>query len=429
MAHAALRMRAELHDRDALITRFRSVREQTLRLTAHLSPEDMTVQSMTDASPVKWHLAHTSWFFEEFALRRFSSEFVEYDARFRRLFNSYYDQIGTYWPRPNRGLLSRPSVQEAFDYRARVEALVESLALRASDDTWLELAPILELGLNHEQQHQELICTDIKHAFGLNPLAPAAFPREPNSAATTPSMGWVAFDGGQNRIGAPPGSGFCYDNETPQHLCYVAAFQLADRPVTNGEYLDFMEDGGYAAVALWLSDGWRIKTAESWSSPAYWRHADGEWLCYTLHGLEALDLAAPVTHISFYEAAAFAEWAGARLPTEFEWEVAARDCPPDGRFAGPGRRIQPVAARAAEGLRQMFGDVWEWTRSPYGPYPGYRPIDGVIGEYNGKFMCNQMVLRGGSCATPEGHMRVSYRNYFPPEARWQFSGVRLAKDV
>lgn len=429
MAHAALRMRAELHDRDALLARFRCVRDNTLQLTTHLSPEDMTVQSMTDASPVKWHLAHTSWFFEEFALRRFSSEYTEFDARFRRLFNSYYDQIGAYWPRPDRGLLSRPSVQEAFAYRARVEAHVESLALHASDATWLELAPILELGLNHEQQHQELICTDIKHAFGLNPLAPAAFPREPNPTASVRPMAWIGFEGGQKRIGAPPGSGFCYDNETPQHASYVPPFQLADRPITNGEYLDFIDDGGYETVSLWLSDGWRIKSDESWTSPAYWLRADDEWLCYTLHGREALDLAAPVTHISFYEAAAFAEWFGARLPTEFEWEVAASDCPVDGRFAGPGRRIQPVAARPGEGLRQMFGDVWEWTRSSYGPYPGYRPIDGVIGEYNGKFMCNQVVLRGGSCATPEGHVRVSYRNYFPPEARWQFSGIRLARDV
>ncbi len=398
------------------------VRGITIALAAPLAAEDQVIQSMPDTSPTKWHLAHTTWFFETFLLKPYLPGYRPLNDAYDRLFNSYYQQIGSPFPRPQRGLLSRPTVDEVLDYRAHVDTAMASLLERLDPS----LAPLVALGLNHEQQHQELLVTDIKHALSLNPLDTAPYGVRPRGSADLPALAWQPFAGGLREIGHD-GNGFCFDNEGPRHRHHLEPFALASRPVTNGEYLAFMEAGGYRDPALWLAEGWTIVGERGWHAPLYWEQRDGAWTRYTLHGRETVDPAEPVCHVSYYEAAAYATWAGYRLPTEAEWETAARGLAVDGNGLDPSN-LEPRAADGGDGLRQMFGDVWEWTMSAYAPYPRYKAAEGAIGEYNGKFMSNQMVLRGGSCATPAGHVRATYRNFFPPDARWQFSGLRLAKD-
>jgi ergothioneine biosynthesis protein EgtB len=404
------------------------VREATLALAAPLSPEDQTIQSMPDASPTKWHLAHTTWFWETFVLEPHAPGHRAFDPRFGYLFNSYYEALGERHARSERGLISRPGVADVLAYRRAVDEALAALPESRPADV-LAAADTIALGIAHEEQHQELLLTDIKHALSKSPFPPAAYSAPERSAATAPPLTWAGFEGGEASIGAES-HGFAFDNERPRHAVLLEAFALASRPSTNREYLAFIEDGGYRAPALWLSDGWALRQREAWAAPIYWRRGERGWSELTLHGLGPLDLDAPVAHLSYFEASAFAEWAGARLPEEREWERAAADLDPRlGNFMTPGVSPHPQPASAGEGLRQMFGHVWEWTRSSYSPYPRYRPPQGAVGEYNGKFMCGQYVLRGGSCATPQGHVRASYRNFFPPAARWQFSGVRLARDA
>jgi ergothioneine biosynthesis protein EgtB len=412
-----------------LASRYREVRGLTESLCAPLAVEDYVVQSMPDASPVKWHLAHTSWFFETFVLAPGLPGYRPFAPAFAYLFNSYYNAVGERLPRPQRGLLTRPTVDEVYRYRRYVDEQVLRWLETAGESLFRRTAATLVLGLHHEQQHQELILTDLKHAFSRNPLRPTYREREGPVTGPGSPLRWRSYPAGLHRIGHG-GKGFAFDNESPRHRVFVAAFQIACRPVTNGEYLAFLEDGGYERPEFWLSDGWYARGREGWQSPHYWEKGDGGWQVFTLAGMRPLIEAEPVCHVSYYEADAFARWAGARLATEAEWEVAAADSPLAGNFVDSGR-LHPAAAGPATGpdLGQLFGDVWEWTGSPYVAYPGYRPAAGALGEYNGKFMCNQFVLRGGSCATPRSHIRRSYRNFFPPEARWQFSGIRLAKDA
>ncbi len=407
-------------------TRYEQVRAFTERLCAPLATEDYVVQSMPDVSPAKWHLAHTTWFFETFVLAAACPDYRPFHPRYGYLFNSYYNAVGERHARPQRGLLTRPTVAEIYAYRAHVDAAMRDLLAGGLPSDAAGLGSVVELGLHHEQQHQELILTDIKHVLSCNPLRPAY--QEPRStpAAAAPELGWVRYAEGLFRIGHE-GSGFAFDNETPRHRVFLEAFQLATRLVTNGEYLAFMADGGYRRPELWLSDGWNTVGALGWQAPLYWEQRDGEWWSFTLSGLQPIAPAEPICHLSYYEADAYARWAGARLPTEAEWERVAVDAPPAGNFVEDGR-LHPAPASGG-GLQQMLGDVWEWTSSPYVPYPGFRTLDGALGEYNGKFMCNQLVLRGGSCATSRTHIRRTYRNFFPPDARWQFSGLRLARDA
>jgi ergothioneine biosynthesis protein EgtB len=419
-----------------LATRFRHVRAATLALAAPLSPEDQGVQSMADASPTKWHLAHTTWFWETFILA--PARVAAFDPAYGFLFNSYYEALGARYPRPQRGLLTRPGLEDVLRYRAYVDAHMQ----RRLDGGDLDPAAcaLAALGLAHEEQHQELLLTDILHLFAQNPLQPAYRPEAPAPRAGTPApagpAAYVEFPGGLVEIGAKLSDDlttFAFDNEGPRHTVYLAPFRLADRLVANAEWLAFMDDGGYRRPELWLADGWACARANDWSAPLYWRQWDGEWRGFGLEGAGPLDLAAPVTHVSFYEADAFARWRDRRLPTELEWEHAASQTPVTGNFLKSGA-LRPLPLRgpgagAPQALHQMFGDVWEWTASPYTPYPGYRPAAGAVGEYNGKFMINQMVLRGGSCVTPRAHIRASYRNFFQPHQRWQFTGVRLADDL
>jgi len=392
------------------------VRSRTEALAAPLSAEDQTIQSMADASPTKWHRAHTTWFFETFVLVPHLRGYRLFDPAFGYLFNSYYETVGPRHPRPARGVISRPGIAEIAAYRAHVDAAMAEL-LAALDPS---LAHLVLLGLNHEQQHQELLLTDIKHAFAASSLAPVYLPGSENSApdALAPAA-WIEVETGIHSIGHS-GRDFAFDNEGPSHEVLLPAFRIAERPVSNGDYLRFVEEDGYRRAEFWLSDGWAAVQAHQWEAPGYWRREGAGWSVYTLNGLCSLRLDEPVCHVSYYEAAAYAEWAGARLPTEFEWEAAAR------LANEPALEIftlQTHPASLVPGFRQ---DVWEWTASAYAPYPGYRPLKGALGEYNGKFMVNQMVLRGRSCATPPGHERLTYRNFFPPPARWQFSGFRLA---
>jgi ergothioneine biosynthesis protein EgtB len=415
-----------------ILRAYEATREVSQTLAAPLSPEDQTVQSMTDASPVKWHLAHTTWFFETFVLKHFVDDYKPFNGAFEHLFNSYYNSIGEPYPRDKRGLVTRPGAQETLEFRAYVDMAIAGLLENISDNSFGKVLQLMRIGINHEQQHQELLCTDVKHALSFNPLDPAAYvAAAPLKDEGQPELGWVYFDGGVEETGVDwELAEFAFDNEGPRHKTFVAPFKLADRLVTNGEYLTFMKDGGYETAALWLSDGWALVNEEGWQAPLYWREDDDRWSTYTLHGREAINPHAPVSHISYYEAAAFAEWAGKRLPREEEWEIAARGEAATGNFLNPGTSPAPTPVNGqTTRLRQIFGDCWEWTQSPYTAYPGYRAPKGAVGEYNGKFMSGQMVLRGGSCATPEGHIRPTYRNFFYPHQRWQFAGLRLAEDA
>ncbi len=442
----------------ALTDRFQTTRANSMTLAGAFSHEDWMLQSMEDASPIKWNLAHTSWFFETFVLAIHKPGYKPFDAAYNYLFNSYYQQIGVMHPRAMRGALSRPSAAEIIAYRAHVDGAVIDLLDTAEARALDVIAPLVALGCVHEEQHQELMLTDVKHALSLNPVAPAIYdaggPFSDTASATASETelpparerAWKAFDGGVVEIGAdtaayaadPNARDFAFDNEGPRHAAFLSPFMLAARPVTNGEYKEFIDAGGYRTPSLWLADGWAMVEAGNWTAPLYWRERGDGLAEYTLSGEREIDWSAPVWHLSFYEAAAYAEFTGYRLPTEAEWEHASETVDErDGRFlshaAPDGPRAAPATAAATgaggeTALRQMFGDVWEWTASPYVAYPGFRAPAGAIGEYNGKFMSSQMVLRGGSCFTPPGHARRTYRNFFPPSARWQAAGLRLARD-
>ena len=401
---------------------FPAIRRASLELCAPLEVEDHSLQAMPDTSPAKWHLAHTTWFFETFLLSEYLPGYETVNPAFRNLFNSYYNTVGDRPLRTMRHVLSRPSLDDVHAYRLHVDEAMERLLGR---DLSGEVLDLVALGLNHEQQHQELIVTDVKYGLAANPLRPAY--RDGTAiveAKPAPASRWQSLPGGVYRVGFT-GDGFAFDNEVPQHSVCIAPFRLASRLVTNGEYMEFMRDNGYGTASLWLSDGWDAVRTNQWSAPLYWELREGGWWHFTLEGMQRVNLAEPVCHVSYYEADAFAHWAGARLATEFEWEVASDACAIEGNFMESGK-LSPGTATEGGLLSQMFGDVWEWTASAYLPYPGFQPTAGAVGEYNGKFMCNQMVLRGGSCATPRSHIRRTYRNFFPPHARWQFMGIRLA---
>jgi ergothioneine biosynthesis protein EgtB len=404
--------------RHDLGAQFASVRELTERLAGRLSAEDQTAQSMPDASPTKWHRAHTSWFFEEFVLGP-SGGYAVFDPTFRYLFNSYYETVGPRHPRPQRGLVTRPGVEEIRRYRGYLDQqLSDRLTSGALDDRALELT---ELGCHHEQQHQELLLMDAKHLLSCHAFAPTYVERPDEPDVAAPPLAWRRVEGGICEVGHD-GAGFAFDNEGPRHHVFLEPFDIAERAVTNADWLEFIADSGYQRPDLWLSDGWARVQVEGWEAPAYWRHDDGRWTTFTLSGRRPVRGGEPVCHVSFYEADAFARWAGARLPTEQEWELAASDVADlRGQLLDPARCHPGVAGRA------MIGDVWEWTASAYLPYPGFRPAAGAVGEYNGKFMCDQHVLRGASAVTPDGHERLTYRNFFPAHARWAFSGLRLAR--
>ncbi|RLA09950.1 MAG: ergothioneine biosynthesis protein EgtB [Gammaproteobacteria bacterium] len=409
------------------LRRFRAIRCFSRDQVAPLSVEDMGLQAMADASPPKWHLAHTTWFFETFILEQFEPGFKPFNPQFRHLFNSYYETVGTFHPRPQRGLLSRPSVAEVLDYRANIEQRLQTLVEQCDKRTWQTIEPLILLGTHHEQQHQELLFTDTLYNFSLNPLAPTYRNHQGGLSVAPEShspLTFTDFDGGLHEIGADS-SDFSFDNESPRHPVYLQPYRLANRLVTNSEYLEFIEDQGYQTAVLWLSDGWAKIQNEQWQQPLYWQQTEEGWREFSLYGLRPLDLAAPVSHLSYFEADAFATWAGKRLPTEAEWEQAAAGQPIAGNLLDSDH-LKPVPSAASDGIQQLYGDVWEWTASPYNPYPGFKAPAGPVGEYNGKFMCNQMVLRGGSCVTPADHIRATYRNFFPADARWQFSGIRLA---
>ena len=411
--------------RAAMMDRYIAVRAATEALAAPLSAEDQVIQSMPDASPAKWHRAHTTWFFETFLLAPHEAAYRVFDARFGYLFNSYYEAVGPRHARPARGLLSRPSVDDIERYRAYVDRAITALIDGASDGALHEIAPLIELGLQHEQQHQELLLTDIKHAFWSNPIRPVYREAPAPDMAAAPSLGWLDIPGGIHEIGHRE-AGFGFDNELPVHRSLLRAYRIADRPVSVGEYLAFMEDGGYERPEFWLSDGWAVVRQEDWRAPFYWEAAQGGgWRVFTLAGTRPPVAAEPVSHLSYFEAAAYASWAGKRLPSEAEYEIARRL---HGSAPQPDRAVRCHPAPLGE-ARAFDDDVWEWTASAYSPYPGFRAPAGAIGEYNGKFMVSQMVLRGRSCVTPTGHDRPAYRNFFPPAARWQFSGVRLAEDA
>jgi ergothioneine biosynthesis protein EgtB len=416
--------------RGPLLDRYRAVRDFSLSLSAPLAAEDQVVQSMPDVSPTKWHLAHTTWFFERFVLEGHRRGYAPWKPEYGFLFNSYYQSIGPMHTRARRGQITRPTVAEVGDYRRAVDERLSDFVDACDDECFAEIAPLIELGCHHEQQHQELILTDIKYNLSCNPTLPEYHEAKPETRVREcpAEARWVEFGGGVRAIGHEGGS-FCFDNELPRHDELVRPYALASRLVTNAEFAEFVDDGGYERAELWLDAGYAEVVAEARSHPLYWYRAGGDWMQYTLAGPLALDADEPVCHVSFFEADAFARWRGRRLPSEAEWELAAARQPLEGNLAERGRFHVEAAAGRDGALQQVFGDVWEWTASPYLGYPGYRPPPGAVGEYNGKFMCNQFVLRGGSCATPRSHLRASYRNFFPPEARWQFSGIRLAVDA
>ncbi|HEY4345426.1 MAG TPA: ergothioneine biosynthesis protein EgtB [Parvibaculum sp.] len=416
--------------KNQLLSQYETVRSWSEALSARLSPEDHMLQSMPDASPAKWHLAHTTWFFETFILEGLVHGYRHFSPAFRVLFNSYYNGVGEQHRRDQRGLLSRPSLDEVMDYRAHVDECVALAISSAPEDVFGEMWQRLVLGLNHEQQHQELLLTDILHAFAQHPEKPAFISAMPRASSRATPQRMLDMPGGLLELGHKQ-AGFCFDNEGPVHKAWLEPYRLAQSPVSNGDWIAFIEDRGYETPGLWLSDGWAQVRKDGWSRPLYWEMCDDAWHSMTLGGFLPLDLDAPVAHISYYEADAFARWSGKRLPREYEWEAAARDVPVHGNFA-ENLQLRPMPGEPGpelqRGPRQIYGDVWEWTQSAYSPYPGYAPAEGALGEYNGKFMINQMVLRGGSCATPGSHIRASYRNFFYPHQRWQFSGLRLAED-
>lgn len=406
------------------LARYQAIRARTLEICEPLENEDFGVQPMDDASPPKWHLAHVTWFFETFVLKPFMQGYVPYNDSFEALFNSYYNGVGKPFPRSRRGTLSRPTVRDVMDYRQYVDEKMSCLSGELEPSQLFRIV----LGLNHEQQHQELLFTDIKYNLGHNPMRPP-YRYQPGGVepVKTVAMDFVPIKGGVHAIGST-GDGFAFDNESPRHEVLLADYMLGDRLVTNGEYLEFMVDGGYQKPELWLSDGWSLinDPHKGFSAPLYWEGSGDDWFIYTLTGLKRLDMHAPVCHVSAYEADAYARWKGARLPTEAEWEVAAATVPVVGNFV-ESKHLHPVPSPSGSGIGQLFGDVWEWTQSSYAPYPGFRTFGGQLGEYNGKFMANQLVLRGGSCVTPTTHIRPGYRNFFYPGDRWQFSGIRLAR--
>lgn len=421
-------------NRAELLTAFDQVRQATERLCEPLVTEDYCIQSMPDVSPPKWHLAHTSWFFEQVILQRYAKAYKPVNETYFYLFNSYYQSFGERWKRDVRGTLSRPTVSDIYTYRAAVDERTKQFVETTDEKTYAEIAPLIELGLHHEQQHQELLVTDVKHILATSPLRPVYKARNGKQLpAKIPAMKFIRLESGILEMGAVGGS-FAWDNEFPRHKTFVNDFGLMNRLVTNGEYLEFVRDGGYQNPLLWLSDGWDAVTSQRWEAPLYWLKVDDEWQMMTLAGLRSVDANEPVTHVSFYEAAAFARWADKRLPTEAEWEKAStqvKTSPSCGNFL-ENEAFHPVAYGQAaganeKGFSQMFGDVWEWTASSYLPYPGYKQEAGPLGEYNGKFMINQMVLRGGSCATPRNHIHATYRNFFQCDKRWQFTGIRLAE--
>lgn len=404
---------------------YQTVRQLSETLCQPLAIDDYGVQSMPDVSPPKWHLAHTTWFFETFLLQPYLPDYQVFHPQFGYLFNSYYEAVGERHPRPQRGVLSRPTVAEVYQYRAYVDAAMRSLFFESANQP--QIKDLVQLGLHHEQQHQELLLTDLKHILATNPLRPAYWPSQQVTGRNyeVRSHSFVEFSGGLHTLDYQ-GCEFAFDNEMPAHTVYLQDFALANRLVTNGEYLEFMAAGGYQKPDYWLSEGWKTVQAQQWQTPLYWEQMDGQWWIMTLSGLHPLDMNEPVCHVSFFEADAYARWRGCRLPTEAEWEVAAAGVPIHGNLL-TANRLHPQPAQGLTKLNQLYGDGWEWTQSSYLPYPGFRTAAGAVGEYNGKFMCNQMVLRGGSCVTPPGHIRPTYRNFFPPDARWQFSCIRLAR--
>lgn len=404
-----------------LSTHYQAVRRQTEALCSPLETEDYVVQSMPDVSPPKWHLAHTSWFFEQFVLDPFLPGYQRFHPKFHYLFNSYYNTAGVYHPRVRRGTVSRPSVSQVYEYRHYVTEATVKLLEEAPDEVLSDITPLVTLGIHHEQQHQELLLTDIKHILWCNPLEPV-YRELPGEQTPDPGpVRWLEHAGGVVEVGFD-GNGFCFDNELPRHRVYLEGFRLADRLVTNAEFLAFMADGGYHRPELWLSDGWAKVKEEGWEAPLYWEQREGAWWHFTLGGMRPVDPHEPVSHVSHYEADAYARWAGKRLPTEFEWEIAAAALPVTGNF------VEAATYRpTGQATGSIYGDLWQWTASAYLPYPGFEPLPGTVGEYNGKFMSNQIVLRGGSCATPQSHIRASYRNFFQHYQRWQFSGIRLAE--
>jgi ergothioneine biosynthesis protein EgtB len=411
--------------REHLLSLYNQVRAFSHHLVDPLEIEDFVIQPMESASPTKWHLAHTSWFFETFVLEKFDESFQSLHPQYAYFFNSYYLQTGVPFTRAKRGLLSRPTVKEVFTYREYVDEQVRNFIKQCDDSVWEKASEVVEIGINHEQQHQELILTDLKYLLAQNPLLPTYKKMDNVDGSTPTDINWISFSKGIVEIGNEENE-FTYDNEHPKHSTYVQDFELADRLVTVGEYLQFMEDDGYKRSELWLDEGWSAVQAESWEAPLYWFIKEGDWHIFTLSGVHPINNNEPVTHVSYYEADAFARWKGVRLPTEQEWEHACGAQAIEGNFVD-NDIMHPVAASNKEGLKQMYGDAWEWTMSSYAPYPGYKPLPGALGEYNGKFMANQYVLRGGSCATSKSHIRKTYRNFFHADARWQFSGIRLAK--
>ena len=409
-------------DAGLLAAAYAEVRALTVELCRPLAVEDYVIQSAPECSPAKWHLAHTTWFFENFLLAPLLPGYHAFHPQYGYLFNSYYETVGTFFPRPMRGLLSRPTVDDVFRYRAHVDEHMRNLIARLDAQRDAQSVARVTLGLHHEQQHQELLLTDLKNLLALNPLRPVYRQAPDEPPAHAGKLTWLEFPAGIYSAGSE-GKGFSFDNETPRHRVFLERFALATRPVSNGEYMEFIESGGYANPALWLSDGWRKVNEAGWRAPQYWEQIEGRWWHMTLSGFQRIDPHAPVCHVSYFEADAFARWAGKRLPTEFEWETAAASLPVAGNLLDSGR-LRPSATGNAS--HQLFGDVWEWTSSAYAPYPGYKPLVGSLGEYNGKFMVSQLVLRGGSCITPRSHIRATYRNFFYPADRWQFMGLRLA---